>query len=508
MRTSLTVQPTTVLASMERFGSPRVFALLTALWLVGLAWIRPLTVPDEGRYSDIARWIVLSGDWLVPRLNGLPFVQKPPLFFWLEAIGIGLAGTGVLVCRAVSLAAALATTYAVYRFVRARIDEAAARWTVIVLVTSPLFFATAQFASLDMLVSACITATILFAVQAAETPAPAARRLWLAAYATAALGVLAKGLIGIVIPGLVFTLWALVTRRPRALLDAIQLRGLLLLALIAAPWFVLVEQRLPGFLHYFFVHNHFERYAESSFNNPRPLWYYPAVLFGGTLPWILALVAAVRAARTGSAQPSWLPLLGLVWAVAVLVFFSVPRSKLPGYILPAVPALAIVLGPWCAHWRHRKLLAVAGVLLSVALIPAAMTAKGLAPGRLAAELRGQIAESDRVVFLKRYFFSVPLILERKRAVEVVDDWSVSSTQMPDSWRRELAEGREFEPARAEGVLLSPAQFAASLADTAPVWVWAVRNDIDVPELAGFTVVRERGEYVVLHRPRGAPRNTQ
>ncbi|HYS14210.1 MAG TPA: glycosyltransferase family 39 protein, partial [Burkholderiaceae bacterium] len=168
----------------ERFStliqSPRRFALLAAAWLLAFAWIRPLTVPDEGRYTDIARWMVLTGDWLIPRINGLPFIQKPPLYFWLEAIGIELAGTSLLVARWVSLAAAFVTIYAVYRFVRARFDENAARWAAIVLLTSPYFFAVAQFASLDMLVSACITCTILLAIAAAEAPADRALRLWLA----------------------------------------------------------------------------------------------------------------------------------------------------------------------------------------------------------------------------------------------------------------------------------------------------------------------------------------
>lgn len=480
--------------------APRGFALVAAAWIAGLAWIRPLAVPDEGRYTDIARWMVLSGDWLLPRLNGLPFIQKPPLYFWLEAIGIGLGGTGVLVARWVSLAAALATACAVHAFVRARLDARAARWSVIVLLTSPLFFAAAQFASLDMLVCACITCTILFAVQAAEAPAPAARRLWLAAYVTAALGVLAKGLIGVVLPGLVFLLWALASRQPLALVEAIHARGLLLFALLTVPWFALVERRVPGFLHYFFIHNHFERYAAGGFNNPRGAWYFVVLVLGGVLPWTLLLVAAVRGAFERVRAANRIVLLGLVWSVGVVAFFSFPRSKLPGYVLPAVPALAILLGPWCANWRYRKAFAVAGAVICVALIPASMRASGLDPGRMAGALRARVAAGDRVVFWRRYFFSVPVILDRTRAVEVVDEWSAPSAQLPDSWRRELAAGREFEPTRAPGVLVNRAEFRASLdTDPAPIWVWVHKVDMHAPELAGFDVVLARGEYVVLQR---------
>jgi len=492
----------------ERFTrliqSPRRFALLATAWLLAFAWIRPFTVPDEGRYTDIARWIVLTGDWLIPRLNGLPFIQKPPLYFWLEAIGIEVAGTSLLVARWVSLAAALATVYAVYRFVRARFDENAARWAAIVLLTSPYFFAVAQFASLDMLVSACITCTILLAVTAAEAPADRALRLWLAAYAAAALGVLAKGLIGIVIPALVFILWSITTRQPRLILAALKLRGLLVLAVIAVPWFVLVEQHVPGFLRYFFIHNHFERYAEGGFNNPRGVWYYFVLVLGGMLPWTLALFPATRAAlaRTGPAQR--VAVLGLLWSIAVVVFFTIPSSKLPGYVLPAAPALAIVLGPWCATWKHRQWFTLLSLVLCIAMVPLALRSSGLDPGRLASALRPQIAAADRVVFWTRYFYSVPVILERTRAVEVVDAWAAPSAQLPDSWRRELAAGREFEPARAPGVLITPAEFAASLAtNPARIWVWAHREDARAPQLAGFEVALTRGEYVVLRR--AAPR---
>jgi len=486
-------------------GSPRRFAMVAAAWLIGLAWIRPPAVPDEGRYTDIARWVLLGGDWLIPRVNGLPFIQKPPLYFWLEATGLALANefgvTGVLVYRWVSLAAALTTVYAVYRFVRARLDENAARWSAIVLITSPFFFATAQFASLDMLVSACITCTILFAVRAAETRDRPATRWWLAAYAAAALGVLAKGLIGVVIPGMVFVLWTLFTRQPRLMLAAIQVRGLLLFALITVPWFVLVESRMPGFLRFFFIHNHFERYAESGFNNPRGAWFYFALVLGGTLPWALALVPAIRSAFKRTDQVRGIALLGLIASLVVVAFFTIPRSKLPGYVLPAVPALALVLGPWCATWKYRRLGVVVAMLLCVVLIPAALRASGLNPGRMASDLRTQVAAADRVVFWTRYFHAVPLLLQRTRPVEVVDDWSATSAQLEDSWRRELAEGRDFEPARATGVLVTPAEFAASLVtNPARVWVWVHKNDMVAAELTGFEVAARRGEYIVLRRP--------
>jgi 4-amino-4-deoxy-L-arabinose transferase-like glycosyltransferase len=488
---------------LQWFESPRRFAAAVGAWLICLAWIRPPAVPDEGRYTDIARWMVLTGDWLIPRLNGLPFIQKPPLYFWLEAVGFAVTGNHLLVYRWVSLAGAMLTTFMVYRFVRTRFDAAAARWAAIVLAAGPFFFAAGQFASLDMLVSTCISCAILFAVEAteAEPGTRKARFAWLAAYVAAGLGVLAKGLIGAVLPGLVFVVWALLTRRPRAILSALRFDGLVLFALITVPWFVLVEQRIPGFLRYFFIHNHFERYAGSGFNNPKSAWLYVGLVLGGMLPWSLLLFNAGRAALARTDAKRDALRLGLVWAGVVFVFFSIPESKLPGYVLPCVPGLALVLGPWCARFKYRRLMLAIGAVLCAVLLPAAMRAEGLNPGRLATELRSQVKQGDRVVLWRRYAFAVPLLLDRAAAVEVVDTWDKPSTELPDSWRRELTAGREFEPARAVGVLVTPAEFTANLAaqPTREVWVWSHRGDALNPELAAFKQVAERGEYVVLRR---------
>jgi 4-amino-4-deoxy-L-arabinose transferase-like glycosyltransferase len=444
--------------------------------------------------------MVLTGDWVIPRINGLPFIQKPPLYFWLEAIGLALAGTSLLVARWVSIAAALATAYVVYRFTKTRFGESAARWSLIVLLTSLFFFGGGQFASLDMLVCACITCSILFAVEAAEAPPPRATYLWLASYTAAALGMLAKGLMGIVIPGLVFVVWALATRRPRLILAAVQVRGIVLLLLITVPWFAAVEQRMPGFLRFFFIHNHFERYAESGFNNPKGVWYYFALVLVGTLPWSIVLFHAARAGLAGTEQGRRAVMLGLLFSLTVILFFTIPSSKLPGYVLSSVPPLAIVLAPWCANWKYRRPAAIIALVLCIALLPLSLRARGLDPGRLASDVRTQVTAADRVVFWSRYFYSVPVILGRTQPVEVVNDWSVPIEQLPDNWQREFVEGRDFEPARARGVLVSPEEFQASLAtNRARIWVWVHEHDASAPQLAGFEAVGKRGEYVLLRR---------
>lgn len=205
-----------------------------------------------------------------------------------------------------------------------------------------------------MLVAAFITLTTVLAIEASRTQSG---KLWIAAYAACAFGVLSKGLIGVVLPAGTFALWALlVERAPARIWQALSLPGMLLFAALVVPWFVAVEHSIPGFLRYFLVYQHFERYTQTGFNNAHGLWFYPAALALGLLPWIALCVPAVRSALSGAHRR--VSLLALCWFLWVLIFFSLPHSKLIGYIFPLLPAAALLLGPWIGHWRHRHLTAV------------------------------------------------------------------------------------------------------------------------------------------------------
>ena len=193
--------------------------------------------------------MVESGDWLVPRINGLPFVHKPPLYFWMEAALIKIFGLSSFVARLPSLCASILICACVYRLVRDFKGERAACWSVAVLVFSPLFYGGAQYADLDMLVASLITATITCALVATRCGPREPRKeqiLWLAAYAAAGLGVLAKGLIGVVLPGSVFVLYVAISGQWSFLWRAISFPGLVLFTGIVVPWFVGMEHKLPG----------------------------------------------------------------------------------------------------------------------------------------------------------------------------------------------------------------------------------------------------------------------
>ncbi|HWJ95495.1 MAG TPA: glycosyltransferase family 39 protein, partial [Telluria sp.] len=363
----------------DRRIAPRETAgllLLAFAWLAATLWLRPLMLPDEGRYVGVAWEMLRSGHWLVPTLDGLPYFHKPPLFYWITAGSLSLFGVHEWAARAAPFLGAAAAVSALYLFTLRWSGRAMARLALLVLVTQPLLFAAAQFANLDMLVAGCISVTVLALASAAlqlQEGRPA-RGALLTGYAFAALGLLAKGLIGIVLPGMVIVAWLLAIRRPRLILSLLSVPGLLLFLAIGAPWFVAMQQRFPEFANYFFIVQHFKRYTTTGFNNPEPFWFYLLLVPLATLPWSGWL------ARRGSwraPERSPVRVLMWLWLALITLFFSLPKSKLVGYILPVcVPvawliadAVAPALESGAARPRAwlRASVAAAGVLCLVSV---------------------------------------------------------------------------------------------------------------------------------------------
>jgi 4-amino-4-deoxy-L-arabinose transferase-like glycosyltransferase len=480
---------------LRALRSPTQLMIAASIWLAALAWVRPLALPDEGRYTDIARWMAGSGDWLIPRMNGLPFIQKPPLYFWLEAAAIGRVGASPFVARLVPLASGVLICVSVFWLVRRFVDEHAARWSLAALVFNPLLFGGAQYANFDLLIAGLVTATLALAVSATQFKS-SARTLWLGAYGTAGLAVLAKGLIGIVLPGMVFVGWAVASRRLDWLVRALSLPGLLVFGIIALPWFYLVESHYAGFINYFFVHHHFDRYLQPGFNNAHGVWFFPAVLLGGMLPWTVAPLLNWRSFRQASA--SSLRSLGVVWFVVILIFFSLPRSKLVGYIFPSLPAFAIIVGPWFATYRYRYVTAAIGAAVCACAVFVAAYVTPTGPIGLANKFKEQIAPTHDVVFVGQYLFDVAVILDRKTPIYIVDDWSQRAADLPDSIRRQFTEGREFDP-RSGHSLIDEQELKVMLSQGRRLWIWTRRPDlinqksvlIPVASQDGYTVLRTR-----------------
>jgi 4-amino-4-deoxy-L-arabinose transferase-like glycosyltransferase len=458
-------------------------------WLAATAGLRAFAVPDEGRYAGVAWSMVTSGDWLVPRLDGLPYFHKPPLFYWITATIMQWAGPAEWAARVAPLLGAMLGAAAVYLFARRWHGERFARLALVALATQMLVFVGAQFANLDMLVAGCITATVLAFAHAAllldEDADP--QRALATAYLFAALGLLAKGLIGIVLPAGVIVAWLLLRRRWRVLPALVWWPGLLLFAAVAAPWFVLMQREFAQFSWYFFYVQHFARYAEGGFNNRQPAWFYPLVLLLLAFPWSLWALRGLR--RGTDAEPAeagrTLRQLAWTWLLVITVFFSLPQSKLVGYIFPASFPLALLAAEAFARavrpasrlqtwWRASAGVAVcacvAGVVFAAVRPAHSSRAIGIA-------LR-QAGPGDRVVFVKDYWFDVPVYAALRRPVFVVDDWSDATVASRDNWRKELADAARFDRATGSFLLLSVDDAAQVLCAPATTWVVGTDGTVD------------------------------
>jgi 4-amino-4-deoxy-L-arabinose transferase-like glycosyltransferase len=450
------------------------------LWLAATAWLRPLTAPDEGRYVGVAYEMLRSGNWLVPRLDGLPFFHKPPLFYWIAAAAMSVLGPSEWAGRLPSLLGATLAAAGLWLFLRRRADAAHAGLATVVLLTMPFFYVGAQFANLDMLVAGCISATVLLAADAALSKEGGARwRPALAgAFLFAAAGVLAKGLIGFVLPGAVFVAWCLATHRPRALRLMAWPPGWALFAALAAPWFVAMQWRYPAFFDYFVVTQQFRRFAASGFNNEHPFWFYLPVIAGLTLPWFgwpVGFALARWKAREVRPQPTDIDWLMGLWCLCIVVFFSLPRSKLIGYVLPALPplayfvarsALAMVRGR-AGPLRWSAGLAVLACGASLALVGR----YGTAPDAALRLPAGRApAAQDAVLMLDTYAYELPFYWRLQHPVRVWTDWSPALVSAHDDWRRELQDAGRFDPARGTQLLVGPGAVQAALCLSAPTWV--------------------------------------
>ncbi len=351
-------------------------AVVVAVWF-GTLDARHLLRSDEGRYAEIAREMFASGDWVTIRYNGLKYFEKPPFHLWMTVLAYHAFGVGDWQARLwVALSGAIGTLAMVL---------AARRWfgprvgwlTALVLIAAPSWNLGSHFNSLDMSVSgalACVLAAFLLA-QHPDASADQRRRWMWAAWAAMAVATLTKGLIGIVLPGLVLVLYTLLARDWAVWRRLHLVTGSLLMLALAAPWFVLISVRNPEFPQFFFIHEHWDRYTSTIHHRMEPWWYFVPQLVGGFLPWIGLTPRALGLLRGDASRTGFRPLWWLAtWAAAIFVFFSLSDSKLPGYILPVFPALAVLAALALDRldrraWNRQLLVALVVALVALALSP-------------------------------------------------------------------------------------------------------------------------------------------
>ena len=322
-----------------------LFALFTLIWFASLGG-RSLIHSDEGRYAALALEMARSGDWITPRLNGLLYFEKPTLQYWIGALGFKWFGVTEFSARLWPGLAGFLTVLMV-GLTAARLwgREAGVRALAIAGSTTWII-GNSHFLTLDAGLTLFLTLTLcaVLLAECAHASASAHRRWIWVAWAAMAGAVMSKGLVGVVIPGCVLLLVSL-WRRDFGLWRRMHLvsGGLLFLAL-AAPWFVLVSSRNPGFTEFFFIHEHFARYLTNVHRREGAWWYYLPLLLVGLLPWTSSLPWLLKGdtSVTGPAENMARSMLA-IWCGFVLVFFSVSGSKLQSYILPMFPALALLL---------------------------------------------------------------------------------------------------------------------------------------------------------------------
>jgi 4-amino-4-deoxy-L-arabinose transferase-like glycosyltransferase len=467
--------------SFWSWDHPAAWLLVGALWLIATAWARPLMLPDEGRYVGVAWEMLRSGDWLTPTLNGLPYFHKPPLFYWITAGSLAAFGSHELAARAAPLFGAAIGAASLFLFARRWTDARTARLALLALLAQPLFFVGGQFANLDMLVAGFIGATVLLLADAAlriESGLPHQRSL-VAAYAAAGCGVLAKGLIGAVIPGLVLIVALLASRRLRLLVALVSIPGLLVFLLVAAPWFIAMSQRYPGFPQYFFVEQHFRRYAAGGFNNAQPFWFFAAVLGLFCLPWWPWLARLVRLAPRGaSSDRATIRIWMAAWASVTVVFFSLPQSKLIGYVLPAIAPLAFLAADGFVTWQQASQRSgrwwwwgnsVVAILGLAAVVVLAMR-QPHSSREIASQLGRERAAGDQVVMLEHYYFDLPFYARLAEPLKVVERWDDPEIGRRDNWKKELADAGAFAPQRAAALLIPRSGLDEALCSAGVTWV--------------------------------------
>jgi 4-amino-4-deoxy-L-arabinose transferase-like glycosyltransferase len=333
-------------------------ALLIGVFFCFMLGNRPLSVPDEGRYVEIPREMAVTGDYITPRLNGVKYFEKPVLFYWLEAFSIRLFGLDEFTLRLWPALFAVFGCLAVYLAGARLFGRRSGLLAAVVLATSLLYYALGRAIILDMPVAVLLTVSLLsFLVGVREAPGWKRRLFLWGFYAFAALAVLTKGLIGLLIPGMVIASWIILLGEWRVLKTMYLPSGLALFLLIAAPWHIMVGRTNPEFFYFYFYQEHFLRYLTKMHSRYQPAWFFIPIVLLGLFPWSAFLVQAVK----HSLPASWKDrhehresLFLILWAGLVFLFFSASSSKLVPYILPVFPPLALLIGRYLsAAWESR-----------------------------------------------------------------------------------------------------------------------------------------------------------
>jgi 4-amino-4-deoxy-L-arabinose transferase-like glycosyltransferase len=322
--------------------------------------------PDEPRYAWIARAMLETGEWVTPRLYGQPWFEKPPLYYWGAAASFKMFGVSEAAARLPSAISALLATLALAWLAWRLYGAETARWLLLLLPTSVGMIGFSHAAATDMpfsgmLTIAMVCAAVVLGLTRNESTPILPRTPWLALILFGfflGLAVLAKGPAGIILCGGAVFFWALFTKRWRDALRLFHPAAIAAFCATALPWYILCARRNADFFRVFIIEHNFKRFLTPEFQHIQPFWFYVPVLLVALFPWTVSFARIVRIPGRSSRNDNWLssPTLFFVcWALFPILFFSVSKSKLPGYILPAIPPFGLLMAQ-SASRRARKIL--------------------------------------------------------------------------------------------------------------------------------------------------------
>jgi 4-amino-4-deoxy-L-arabinose transferase-like glycosyltransferase len=311
-----------------------------------------LTGADEPRYAQIAREMLARHDWVTPVLYGQVWLEKPVLYYWLAMISYKIFGVSDWAARVPSAAFATLMVMGVYLFTL-RLRRGMQLNAALITASCALVLAMARGASTDMPLTAPFAVAMLcwYAWHQSRR-----RSLLLAFHFLIALGMLAKGPVAPLLAAMIIIAFCLSQRQPRQIARTLWIPGVLLSLAVALPWYVEVQLRNPQFFRAFILEQNLDRFATNMFRHPEPFWYYLPLTLAATVPWsVFAVAGAVSNIRRwrewagrNSSSNSLAGFL-LLWAIIPVLFFSLSQSKLPAYILPSVPAFALLAAVYVHH---------------------------------------------------------------------------------------------------------------------------------------------------------------
>lgn len=325
-----------------------ILLLCIPLFIIGLGSIA-LLGPDEPRYAEVAREMFATVHFITPKLCGCPWFEKPVLYYWMAAASYAAFGVKEFAARLPSALSAIGAILFLFYGLMRRFSVRFALLVSVVLATSPLYIAFARAAVTDMPLTASFTVAMTALFLAVTGKGRERTVFWYMAWAAAGLAVLAKGLIGILLFGLIGVIWLVLTGDWRTLRWKEVTLGIVVFVLVCAIWYgPVIAVNGWQFIQEFIINHHFKRYLTNEYHHPEPFYFYVFVLLVGSLPWTFFLIPAASRIRHELTSPiaaeRSLFVLAWVWLLTPLLFFSVSESKLPGYILPALPAAAILIG--------------------------------------------------------------------------------------------------------------------------------------------------------------------